>query len=59
MSKASDEMEEIIKRYIFQLLDSKETILKCINLGMNPSEDTKVELSLIEESRKYLKKKIK
>lgn len=48
---------KIVRKYILALLDLQETRLKCINLGFNKSEEIKAELYLIEEAKKFIKRK--
>ena len=48
---------KIVRKYILAILDLQETRLKCINLGFNKSEEIKAELYLIEEAKKFIKRK--
>lgn len=49
-------MEKLVITYINKILELQETRLKCINLGLNPTEHIKVELDLIKEAKELLKK---
>lgn len=51
-------MEEIIKTYIINLLELRETKLKCINLGVNQSRETRVELEMIKKAKKLVNNKL-
>ena len=52
-------MEKQIKKYILVLLEYQETRLECINLGFSKSDETKIELKMIEEAKKLVKDKLK
>lgn len=51
-------MEKQIKKYILVLLEYQKTRLECINLGFSPSNQTKIELKMIEEAKKLVKNKL-
>lgn len=51
-------MEKQIKEYILVLLEYQKTRLECINLGFNPSNQTKIELKMIEEAKRLVKNKL-
>lgn len=51
--------EEIILNYILKSLEYDITMLKCINLGMSPTEHIKCEIIMADESIKYIKKLMK
>lgn len=56
--KAVKIMDDIVKDYILSLLELQRAKLNCINLGVNQSKTTKVELDLIEKSIKKVKEKL-
>lgn len=51
-------MEKQIKEYILVLLEYQKTRLECINLGFSPSDETKIELKMIEKAKKLVKDKL-
>lgn len=51
-------MKNILKQYILKLLELQETKLKCINLGLSPTEDIKVELDMIKQAKQLIKNKL-
>lgn len=52
----SEEIEEIVKKYIMNLLELQETKLESENLGYCQSKSTKVELDLIKRAKELLNK---
>ena len=56
--KAVKIMDDIVKDYILSLLELQRAKLNCVNLGVNQSKTTKVELDLIEKSIKKVKEKL-
>lgn len=51
--------EELILNYILKQIEWDKTKLKCMNLGFNLSKQSLMEIELLEESEKYIKKIIK
>ena len=51
MSKANNEIEEITKKYIVNLLELQETKLESVNLGFYQSPSIKMELDLIKRAK--------
>ena len=51
--------EELILNYILKQIEWDKTKLKYMNLGFNLSKQSLMEIELLEESEKYIKKIIK
>lgn len=45
---------EIIKHYILALLELQKVKIECKNLGFNKTKKDKIELDLIQMSKKYV-----